>query len=100
MSESPLACPSAGTPGAERAAVLRERLQILSPEALEIIDESHLHAGHAGAEGGASHFRVRIVAPCFAGLSRVASHRLVYHQLQDLIPFPIHALALDTKASE
>lgn len=83
-----------------RMAIVRERLAVLQPIRLDIEDESHLHAGHAGAEGGASHFRVRIVAPCFMGLSRVAGHRLVYHQLQDLIPFPIHALALDAKASE
>ena len=83
-----------------RMALVRERLATLQPVRLEIEDESHLHAGHAGAQGGASHFRVRIVAPCFMGLSRVAGHRLVYHQLQDLIPFPIHALALEAKASE
>lgn len=83
-----------------RMAIVRERLAVLQPVRLDIEDESHLHAGHAGAKGGASHFRVRIVAPCFMGLSRVAGHRLVYHQLQDLIPFPIHALALDAKASE
>lgn len=83
-----------------RKAALQERLARLSPDRLEIIDESHLHAGHAGAEGGASHFRVLIAGGCFAGLSRVAAHRLVYHQVQDLIPFPIHALALETKAPE
>jgi BolA protein len=83
---------------AERMALVRERLATLNADVLEVQDESHLHAGHAGAEGGASHFRVRIVAACFTGLSPVARHRLVYHQLQDLIPFPIHALALDTQA--
>lgn len=97
MSATPVLTPD--TPE-HRKAVLRERLAVLQPARLDIIDESHLHAGHAGAEGGASHFRVSIVGPCFSGLSRVAAHRLVYHQVQDLIPFPIHALALDTKASE
>jgi BolA protein len=84
--------------GAQRMALIRSRLAALEPDLLDIDDESHLHAGHAGAEGGASHFRVRIVSPRFAGLTPVARHRLVYHQLADLIPFPIHALALETPA--
>lgn len=82
----------------DRMQLIRERLAALSPVSLEIEDESHLHAGHAGAAGGASHYRVRIVAECFAGLSPVARHRLVYHHLQDLIPYPIHALALQAQA--
>ncbi|MEI2417224.1 BolA family protein [Orrella sp. JC864] len=82
----------------QRIALLRERLAALAPQSLDIEDESHLHAGHAGAAGGASHFRVRIVADCFAGLPPVARHRLVYDQLQDLIPYPIHALALHAQA--
>lgn len=89
---------AASSVGAERMALIRTRLAALEPDLLDIDDESHLHAGHAGAEGGASHFRVRIVSPRFAGLTPVARHRLVYHQLADLIPFPIHALALDTPA--
>lgn len=83
-----------------RMALMRDRLAALSPTHLDIQDESHLHAGHAGAQGGASHYRVFISAPGFAGLTSVARHRLVYHQLHDLIPFPIHALALETKVSE
>jgi len=92
------AAAAATSVGAERMALIRTRLAALEPDLLDIDDESHLHAGHAGAEGGASHFRVRIVSPRFAGLTPVARHRLVYHQLADLIPFPIHALALDTPA--
>jgi BolA protein len=79
-------------------AVVRDRLQALDPITLEIDDDSHLHAGHAGSQGGAAHFTVRIVASCFAGLTPVARHRLVYHRLEDLIPYPIHALALDARA--
>lgn len=78
----------------ERSQLLAQRLQALAPSALEIIDESHLHAGHEGAKGGASHFRVHIVSPQFVGLSTLARHRLVYECVQDLIPFPIHALAI------
>jgi len=81
----------------DRIALIRERLAALQPVSLDIEDESHLHAGHAGARGGAGHYRVRIVASCFAGLSPVARHRLVYHHLQDLLPHPIHALALDAQ---
>jgi BolA family transcriptional regulator, general stress-responsive regulator len=69
---------------------LRERLQPLS---LALSDDSHLHAGHAGArEGG--HFTVHIVAPCFAGRTRLARHRLVYDALGPLAPRGIHALAI------
>jgi len=91
----------AGQPaGADRIAQIRQRLAALSPAALDIQDESHLHAGHAGAAGGAGHYRVRIVADCFAGMPPVARHRLVYHHLQDLIPQSIHALAIDAQAPQ
>jgi BolA family transcriptional regulator, general stress-responsive regulator len=80
----------------DRAALLRERLtRELAPLELVIEDESHRHAGHAGAAGGASHFRVRIVAPAFAGLAPLARHRLVYAAVGDLMPREIHALALE-----
>lgn len=83
----------------ERAALLRERLAALEPSSLEVIDESHLHAGHAGARDGASHFRVVISCPQFAGLGALARHRLVYDRVHDLIPHPIHALAIETSKS-
>lgn len=73
---------------------IRERLQSLQPTHLEIIDESHLHAGHAGSQSGASHFRVIISSPLFGSMKPLQRHRLVYDQLTDLIPFPIHALAI------
>jgi BolA protein len=75
-------------------AALRERL---APESLVVEDDSHLHAGHAGAREG-RHFTVRVVSARFDGLSRVARHRLVYDSLQDLIPRGIHALAIDARA--
>jgi len=80
---------------AQRLDLVRERLQTLTPTRLEVIDESHLHVGHAGAQQGASHLRVKITSPQFDHLSRVKRHQLVYDTLQDLIPFPIHALAID-----
>jgi len=82
----------------ERIALIRDRLMTLSPVTLDIEDESHLHVGHAGAAGGAGHYRVHIVADCFAGLPPIARHRLVYHRLHDLIPYPIHALSIDAQA--
>jgi BolA protein len=66
----------------------------LEPTELSVRDDSHLHAGHAGAREG-RHFAVRIRSQQFAGLSRVARHRLVYHALSPLIPAGIHALAID-----
>ena len=69
----------------------------LSPSALEVQDDSHLHAGHAGAREG-RHFSVRIVSERFSGVSRVARHRLVYDSLNLLIPRGIHALAIDARA--
>ncbi|TDR33117.1 BolA family protein [Hydromonas duriensis] len=68
----------------------------LSPSELEVIDESHQHAGHAGAAGGAKHFAVRIVSPKFIGKTRMAQHRMVYAAVDDLMPFPIHALRIET----
>lgn len=80
--------------GADIERALRAALQ---PQALDVQDDSHLHAGHAGAREG-RHFTVRIVSARFAGLSRVARHRLVYHAVDALIPSGIHALAIDAKA--
>jgi BolA protein len=70
-----------------------------APTALDIVDESHLHAGHAGHRPGVStHFRVAIVAPAFAAKPRVERQRMVYAALGDLMGNPIHALALTVKA--
>jgi BolA protein len=75
---------------------LRHRLEThFSPSLLVIEDESHLHAGHAGAAGGHSHFRVRIVAEAFRGVSAVARHRLVYAAVGELMNTDIHALAIE-----
>jgi len=78
--------------------LLRERLAPLKALEVEIVDESHLHAGHSGNPGNASHFRATIVAECFSNRPMIAQHRLVYDLLRDLIPHPIHALALTTRA--
>ena len=76
------------------ADALRQRL---APRQLEVIDESHLHAGHAGASdsGKGSHFRVRIASTAFDGRTRVQRHRLVYDALQDFIDQGVHAIAIE-----
>lgn len=89
---------SAAQAGWASAAEIEAALRAaVAPLELEVRDDSHLHAGHAGArEGG--HWAVRIVSERFAGASRVARHRLVYHALAELIPRGVHALAIDARA--
>jgi BolA protein len=71
----------------------------LAPDELDILDESDRHAGHGGARpGGGTHYRVRIVSTRFAGLGRVARHRLVYELLPAEFADGLHALAVDAKA--
>ncbi len=66
---------------------------------LDVVNESHLHAGHRSSPGtGDSHFRLKIVSAQFAGLGRVARQRLVNQALAELIGAPIHALAMETLA--
>jgi BolA protein len=70
-----------------------------APERLEVIDESHQHAGHAGARpSGESHFRIRITARAFAGKSRLEQHRLVNSVLAEELKHSVHALAIEARA--
>ncbi|MEO6361912.1 MAG: BolA family protein [Caldimonas sp.] len=78
---------------AEIEAVLRSAL---APQDLSVRDDSHLHAGHAGASEG-RHFSVTISSARFEGLTRVARHRLVYDAVHTLMPRGIHALAIDAR---
>jgi BolA family transcriptional regulator, general stress-responsive regulator len=81
------------------AQALQARLEEqLQPATLEVLDESWQHEGHAGADGTGSgtHFRVRISSPKFAGMPRVAQHRLVYDALRDFTAQGLHALAIET----
>jgi len=76
-----------------------ERIRILlqdglAPTVLDLVDESHLHAGHAGAASGGSHYRLTIVAPAFSGLNLVRRHRLVYDSVHLMMQHEIHALAI------
>jgi BolA protein len=74
------------------------RAAITPLDSLQVINESHLHLGHAGYTDGNTHFRVKIVSPRMAGLARVARHRLVYDALRDVIPQGVHALAIEARS--
>ena len=80
--------------------VLAQRLQSLGPSLLEIHDDSAEHAGHAGAAGGGGHFSVTIVSEHFCGLTPLARHRAVLDRVGDLIPNPVHALAIRAYAPD
>ena len=71
---------------------IRSLLVVLQPEQIEIVDDSHLHAGHAGAREGGGHYRLKIVSGEFAGKSTVARHRMIYSALGDMMKHEIHAL--------
>ena len=73
--------------------------EALQPESLEIVDESHLHAGHAGARpGGETHFRIRVVSSAFSGKTRVERHRVVNNALAEELAGQVHALAIEASA--
>lgn len=85
----------------DRRQQIEERLRdALAAQHVAVEDESHLHAGHAGAAGGGGHFRATIVSPRFEGLSRVARQRLVYQALAAEMQREIHALAMRTLTPE
>jgi BolA protein len=71
---------------------IRNVLAVLQPELIELIDDSHLHAGHTGAREGGGHYRLRIVSGEFTGKSTVARHRMIYSALGDMMKHEIHAL--------
>ena len=77
---------------------LAERLQALEPDQLEVVDNSHHHAGHAGAADGRGHFSVFVVSKQFAGLNTLRRHRLVYEAVGDLMITDIHALSIEALA--
>jgi BolA protein len=80
---------------ADRVKLIERRLsEAFDPESMLVKDQSHLHAGHAGAEGGMGHFEVQIVAAAFEGLSRIQRHRKVYEAMGSLMETDIHALSV------
>lgn len=76
---------------------IRERLEVLQPTVLEIIDDSAKHVGHPGSRDGAGHYTIKIASPLFLNLSRLEIHRKVYEAIGDLIPEKIHALQIVLK---
>lgn len=80
----------------QRVAMIRECLQAaFDPLLLEVIDDSHRHAGHAGVRDGRGHFKVHIVSAAFAGMPPLARHRAVYAALGELMQTDIHALQIE-----
>ena len=75
-------------------------VEALDPAAIEVVDDSHKHVGHAGARGGQGHFSVDIVSAAFTGKLPLARHRLVYAALGDMLQTDIHALAIRARTPE
>jgi BolA protein len=88
-------------PREERPAAIRAMLEAaLAPTELEVVDDSHKHAGHAGARDGRGHFSVAIVSRAFAGLPPLARHRKVYAALGSLMQSDIHALSIHARTPD
>jgi BolA protein len=79
---------------AERIERMRAALRALQPSHLEIIDESHKHAGHEGARDGRGHFALDIVSEAFSGLAPLARHRRIYQAMGEMMQTDIHALSI------
>lgn len=79
---------------------IRQRLAVLAPVKVELIDDSALHAGHAGARLGGGHYRLSIVSAAFAGKNTVSRHRMIYDALGDMMRKEIHALAIQAETPE
>lgn len=87
-------------PDARVGEIERRLRAAFAPEALDVEDESHLHAGHAGARDGRGHFRVMLVADAFDGMPMIARHRAVYQAMGELMQTDIHALTIEAVASD
>ena len=74
--------------------LMKARLASLNPQHLEVVDESSLHAGHAGARSGGGHYQLTMISAAFDGQNGVGRHRLIYQALGDLFPARIHALSI------
>jgi BolA protein len=73
---------------------IEQRLAVLAPDSVELIDDSEKHAGHAGAKGGGGHFQLIIVSPLFEGKSTQARHRMIHAALGEMLEREIHALTI------
>lgn len=83
-----------------RIELMRTQLAALNPAHLEIVDESHRHAGHAGARAGGGHFVLTMVSENFAGKNTMMRHRMIYSALAEMLKCEIHALTLHTHTHE
>lgn len=86
--------------GSNRIAQMTALLKALRPTQIEIIDESHKHAGHVGAREGGGHYRLNIVSAQFAGKPTVARHRMIYSALGEMMKHDIHALHITASTPE
>ena len=84
---------------ADTIELLRQRLAVLQPDSIDIVDDSHRHAGHAGARDG-GHYQLQIVAQAFTGKSTIARHRMIYDAAGDLMRGRIHALSIRALSPE
>ncbi|KQZ68015.1 cell division protein BolA [Lysobacter sp. Root559] len=86
-------------PREQRVAAIRAALEAaLAPQSLTVEDDSHRHAGHAGAQDGRGHYNVDVVSAAFVGLNPIARHRAVYAALGEMMTTDIHALAIKARA--
>jgi BolA protein len=82
-----------------RDIIINKLREAFTPESLDVVDESHLHEGHAGHRpGGETHFRLYIVSPAFEGKSRIERHRMINAALETELKGSVHALAISAKA--
>jgi BolA protein len=79
---------------------MRSLLTSFQPTHIELVDESHLHAGHAGARSGGGHYRLTIVSAQFSGMNTVARHRMIYSALGEMMKHDIHALNITARTPE
>lgn len=79
---------------------MKQRLTALSPESMDIMDESGQHIGHEGAKGGGGHYQLLLVSPRFRGLALPARHRMVYDALGSMMKHDIHALSIKAYAPD
>ena len=80
--------------------LMQQKLSSLSPDNIQIIDDSAKHAGHAGAKSGGGHYQLRIVSSAFADQNTVARHRMIYDALGDMMRQQIHALSITAQTPE
>ena len=79
---------------------IKLRLAALTPQDIQIMDESAQHAGHAGAKSGGGHYQLTIISPAFSGQNIVARHRAIYQALGDLMSTRVHALSITAYSPE